>query len=247
MSYIGNTKIGKMYLGNTEIAKAYLGNDLVFQKTGGGEPPTPVDPGDISNYVQDGLVFHLDGINKGGTSGRWSSLVGTAYATLTSSVTSNDNNIQMNGNGTLTVTNGVSTLFASGTIEVCCEIPSSSSSMIIYYGLSNHLAFIVYGQSFFFGMGTSNNKWQVVPATKFTASANSVRFMQNGVAGGTLGSGSWTAGSTRLIGGRTSGSNRYYLNGKIYSIRIYNRQLTESEMLKNQKVDNARFNLGLNI
>lgn len=33
MSYIGNTKIGKMFLGNTEIAKAYLGNDLVFQNT----------------------------------------------------------------------------------------------------------------------------------------------------------------------------------------------------------------------
>lgn len=39
MSYIGNTKIGKMFLGNTEIAKAYLGNDLVFQKGGSPTPP----------------------------------------------------------------------------------------------------------------------------------------------------------------------------------------------------------------
>ena len=41
MSYIGNTKIGKMYLGNTEIAKAYLGTALVFKKGGtpGGRLP----------------------------------------------------------------------------------------------------------------------------------------------------------------------------------------------------------------
>ena len=36
MSYIGNTKIGRMFLGATEIAKAYLGSTLVFQK--GGQP-----------------------------------------------------------------------------------------------------------------------------------------------------------------------------------------------------------------
>ena len=41
MSYIGNTKIGKMYLGNTGIAKAYLGNTLVFQKGGSPTPPQP--------------------------------------------------------------------------------------------------------------------------------------------------------------------------------------------------------------
>ena len=41
MSYLGNTKIGKMYLGNTEIAKAYLGNTLVFQNGGSPTPPPP--------------------------------------------------------------------------------------------------------------------------------------------------------------------------------------------------------------
>ena len=41
MSYIGNTKIGRMFLGSTEIAKAYLGSTLVFQK--GAQPqPQPV-------------------------------------------------------------------------------------------------------------------------------------------------------------------------------------------------------------
>lgn len=66
MSYIGNTKIGKMYLGNTEIAKAYLGDDLVFQSGGGTLQPvfydclvfdgtayidTDIVPGDLATYA----------------------------------------------------------------------------------------------------------------------------------------------------------------------------------------------------
>lgn len=52
MSYIGNTKIGKMFLGNTEIAKVYLGNDLVFQKGGG--TPSPVF---YNRLVFDGTAY----------------------------------------------------------------------------------------------------------------------------------------------------------------------------------------------
>ena len=35
--------------------------------------------------------------------------------------------------------------------------------------------------------------------------------------------------------------------GSIYAIRIYNHQLSDREILINQKIDNARFELGLNI
>lgn len=55
MSYIGNTKIGKMYLGNTEIAKAYLGNTLVFQNT----PPTLIPyirGGADGSYIDTGIT-----------------------------------------------------------------------------------------------------------------------------------------------------------------------------------------------
>ena len=34
-----------------------------------------------------------------------------------------------------------------------------------------------------------------------------------------------------------------FLNGKIYSIRVYNRALTEEEVLNNYKIDKARFNI----
>lgn len=202
--------------------------------------------GDIRNYIQDGLVMHLDGINKGETSGRWSSLVGNSYATLTSHSTSNDDNIQMDGSGCLTVTNAVTTSYSSGTIEVCCDVSSSGTS-IIYWGLTSKMAFIISsGGGYSFGITSSNNQWNPTEmATKFTASANSTRFMLNGVSGGTLTNNNWTGIDSTTIGGRGGNSSHYYATAKIYSIRIYNRKLTYEEMLHNQKVDNARFNLEL--
>lgn len=43
------------------------------------------------------------------------------------------------------------------------------------------------------------------------------------------------------------GDRSALLNGSIYAIRIYNRQLSDREILINQKIDNARFGLGLDI
>lgn len=42
-------------------------------------------------------------------------------------------------------------------------------------------------------------------------------------------------------------SQSYGFLGDLFAIRIYNRHLTTEEMLHNQKVDNERFNLGLQI
>ena len=44
-----------------------------------------------------------------------------------------------------------------------------------------------------------------------------------------------------FIGGRTASQN--LLNGVIYQIRIYNRLLTEAEILANQAIDMARYNI----
>lgn len=215
---------------------------------GGGtppEPPTP-GPGDLSNYVQDGLVMHLDGINKGGVSGQWTSLVGSTYFTLTSHATSEAKAILMDGAGRLTATNPVNPAYNVGTIEVCADYLGSGTG-IIYFDKTNGLAMIYAGAGYAFCVRTSSNQWNVTKASLFTASANNTRFMLNGVAGGTKATNSFggnTAGT--FIGGRST-SNYYYAKVRIYSIRIYNRQLSEAEMLQNQKVDDARFNLGLGL
>ena len=213
--------------------------------SGGSTPPT--------NYVQDGLVLHLDGINKGGTSGRWTSLVGNEYYTLTSNSTVESNAIHMNGSGAIESTNTTSIDGTSGTIEVCAEFISSPSSYyVVMYGPSGKLAFIVGkpnsdtpGATFF--TGTSNNNWSISMGSIYTCSVNSSRCVYNGVSVSTKNSTSWSSNlSVNKIGGRPPYANAYYANIRIYSIRKYNRLLTEAEMLQNQAVDNIRFNLGLN-
>lgn len=234
MSYIGNNEIGKMWLGNIEIDEAYLGSTLVYERV-----PDP------SEYVQSGLVMHLDGIDKGQTSGRWESLVGSTYYTLTSASTSETKSVLMNGEGCITATNGTNTSSA-GTIEVCAHYFTSGSGIIIHGAATNRLCFTVASNGYSFFNSGASNTWGVTKVPLFTCSMNGSRCMINGITGGTLITNTW-GNVSDTIGGRGSGTNRYYANVRIYSIRKYNRVLTEQEMLHNQRIDNKRFGLGLTI
>jgi hypothetical protein len=49
--------------------------------------------------------------------------------------------------------------------------------------------------------------------------------------------------SDSMVVGSSENRNRYY----IYAIRIYIGLLSDSDVLNNQKIDNERFNLGLNL
>ena len=51
----------------------------------------------------------------------------------------------------------------------------------------------------------------------------------------------------RIGKGTSGGASSNYFTGNLYSIRVYNRKLTQEEMLKNQQVDNKRFNLLLSL
>ena len=241
MSYLGTDKIGKMFLGDTEIAKAYLGTDLVFAKGGGPTPPAP------SGYVTDGLVAHFDGIDKGNTSGRWESLVGSAYYTLNTHSTVETNAVVMDGAGVITGTNRVSIGGKAGTIEVCAENLAAPGSAIVLNGsASGQICFIIGAAGYGFCINGGSNQWNVTKVDLFTCSLNKDRCMLNGTVTGTIATNNWSSYSD-TIGGRASGSNRYYANIRIYSIRMYNRLLTEAEMLQNQREDNTRFNLAMTI
>lgn len=241
MSYIGINSIGKLLLGTTEMAKAYLGTQLVYQSgSGPTPPPQPV-------YVTDGLVAHFDGIDKGNDSTKWTSLVGNAYYTLNTHSTVETNAIVMDGAGVITGTNRVSIGGKAGTIEVCAEYLGTAGSAIVLNGsASGQLCFIIGAAGYGFCVNGGSNQWNTTKASLFTCSANNSRCMLNGTVVGTKATNNWSSYSD-TIGGRSSGSNRYYANIRIYSIRIYNRLLTEAEMLNNQRVDNERFELGLTI
>lgn len=218
----------------------------VNQAAGGGG-------GDISDYVQDGLVLHLDGKNKGETSGRWESLVGTSYYTLNTHSTVETNAVVMDGAGTINGTNITAVNFEAGTIEACFETIDGSTGILIFAS-STGLGLIPRPQAYTFGVAVGNSAKSQWPygsdiPTLSTVSASKDRLKVNGVTitGTKVNNNFGNSNTQHSIGGRNAGTNRYYMKVRIFSIRKYNRLLTEEEMLKNQRVDNKRFNLGLTI
>lgn len=204
--------------------------------------PTPT-----LGYIADGLVFHLDGIARGGETGKWKSLVGDSVFTLPTSFTEEINAVVTPG-GTGSQNSAYPSVDTDvrsniGTIEVCCEVLQTGSGCIISAN-RGYLCFIVAGTGYTFDADSSvYNQWNVTKETLFTASASMTRFAYNGVITGTAAKNGWGGASERIGNMGVS----YGMKARIYSIRKYNRILTEYEMKYNQWVDDQRFNLGLGL
>ena len=197
----------------------------------------------ISDYVQDGLKLLLDGKNKGSTSGVWSNLAGSGSFTR-HGATFNSDHVYFDGvNDYLDSTNLSSTFFPSrtaGTIEVVCDNENFGEAMgviIIGRSVARLCAAISTSKGFYYANDNTSSRAYNLPlvtTAKASFSVSSARQYENGV-GLSLSSGkdylSGTNGTYSYIGRRSSGT---YFKGKIYSIRVYSRQLTEAEVLQNR-------------
>ena len=248
MIKLGNTEISKVYLGGTEITKVYKGRDLVH----GGSPHFVIP------YITDGLVFYLDGIEKGSAQGAWTDLVGgIVFNPYTNGVTFNADNVQFGGSSNKALISsvdgsGIIPSNTAGTIEVCFNNTSGTTNKCLFYGGVNS------GVCFHIG-NTTDIKWSSGNSStpsigkhsnqaKTTYSISRDRVIENFSAQTFGSSGYITYKMTKMIvggSGRSASTIYDVFNGQIYSIRIYNRKLSEAEVLSNQQVDNTRFNLGL--
>lgn len=198
-------------------------------------------------YIKNGLVFWLDGLNRGGVTGEWEDLIAGKVFTLTN-CTEYSNRVTFNGSTSYgEAAGGVWYDQANATIEVAISNTAEKTAVFIHPSNGNN-----YGLSLFFG---TNNSMQTVCAntsyqgtvfkpgyTKKTYSGT----MTSCVAGktqitNTAGKANWAVNSTgkMLLGKRANGT--YFLGGSIYGVRIYNRKLSVSEMKANQAVDFARY------
>ena len=211
------------------------------------------------NYVTNGLIFHLDGINKG-TGADWVDLIGGMQFTKNgtySASTSNSWNFPGNRGDYLIYTGSLDSIGGSDdfTVEVCYNNSSNSSRMFVfgcghesgtkyplYYHDGTYITWIQGGYTYNASSMTGNSK--------YTVSLNNNNGLVNGqLIQKTSSTDYWDASNKDFrIGSASTGSaTSYSMNGDIYSIRIYNRRLSQSEQLQNQMVDNQRFNLGLSI
>lgn len=201
-------------------------------------------------YIQDGLIFRLDGIDKGATDGTWVDLVsGTVFRVLDGSVTPMANGFYFNTGRMSGAWNYGSN--ANYTIEVCYrgtigEIPAFG----VGGSNSNYPAFVYHNGNI---MYLQQQAQYTIPSGvlrgNFTASCNTSIAKMNMTQLNRAGSDWWIMSpntSTMYIGGGSGGgASNWRVKGTICAIRIYNRKLSADEMDINQTIDNIRFELGL--
>lgn len=194
-------------------------------------------------YITDGLVFHLDSMNMGGTSGHWIDSVGGIDFALTDCDTSGKG-VKFNGRTSIGKSSASWQYKVSEcTIEVCIKIGSRTDWCMVL--ISNTQGSICFAYS-------TANSYYINGAGSFPSSAKPMR-------SDTIQSVSMSKGNCMANGSTIPANEDYYctlsnalsiggrdgnemFDGTIYDIRVYNRVLSDAERVNNLKVDKYRFN-----
>lgn len=204
-------------------------------------------------YITSGLIFWLDGIEKGNSAGLWRDLIGGIKFTPTSAeaVIKNQDNFYFTAASSLYPkgfeSNGTLSSTLDTTIEVCYIPENATHCLFIHQNSSPSSLFYKSGNSITFIQRENTYTYAMTLGNPYTISLNLSSGLVNGNSiSPNTGTDFWNNSGIFYIGSRnSSGQNPF--KGTLYSIRIYNRRLTSSEMLANQQIDNQRFNLGLNL
>lgn len=221
-----------------------MSNELLIRRRG-------VSLGNTLNansYIQSGLVFQLDGIERGSNPLVWTDkkhLIEFPYSNATSV---GSDYVMFDGTGCI-VSNIIPAINAyQGTIEVCISDYTTSNCKIFCIGSYHDLIqFIIYKNKI--GFSNSNAYNSVVAISNFPTKAtysinkdtlfvNSEKFTEF-----TIEQFNNTNQLEIIIGSRYPDGNSWNFNGKIHSIRVYDRILTDDEILHNQDIDRQRFNI----
>ena len=233
MIKIGNTGIVGVYKGSTPITSIYKWLDLVY-KTG-----SPIPSAD--DYVQDGLVFQLDGIDKGNVEGAWVDRKAGRQFTLNNCIVNSDN-IEFNGTDSSAVYNQLLDFGTTTTLEVV-YIRETNGGTIISSGSKVQLVVVHdstgYGNRYFTGNQVTGTTLPDTTTIHTLSIPTKGRPILDQIAQPKTYKKFYSVSDTNTY----VGGNPSYLKGKIYSIRIYNRNLTQAEMIKNQMIDIQRFNI----
>lgn len=223
----------KVFKGSTEIIKVYQGLQLLWEKQGG---PS------VRDYIQDGLVFQLDGMDKGNVEGIWKDLIQGREFTL-NNCTLNSNNVEFNGTDSYCMSSDTIS-YETYTLEVTF-IRDQIRGAVIDGGNDFQMIFL-YATSGDDRRSISGR--QVVAQTRF----DKVNILSIPTTGRPISSlmpcpiipkYMFSTNTTKGTYIGCNGNLKNFFKGKIYSIRVYNRNLTSEEMIHNQLLDIERFNL----
>lgn len=222
---------------------------MQMNKRGGGG-------GELSDYVQDGLVWHLDGIERGSNTNKWRELINGVDMNLDDPSLMESNCINCTrdrGYGAYLVDNTISVDGVNGTVEVVIHPANDLSGRTAFvfagnisYSSQNAILALYGGTTVYHTINNAPVHRLNTTSGAMIISANNTLAIQNGVELSKSGSDNYNTSTIRLQVGYKGSTDAQFL-GRIYAIRVYNRRLTQEEILQNQRNDNIRFNLGLSI
>ena len=192
-------------------------------------------------YVQDGLVFQMDRAYEC-TAAKWTDFIG--------GVEFNGTNVQIvddvpyfNGSAYFKNEEAIPYVCEGHTIEISYLLNSSNQPFLFDNSITGGLMVKIYSTDRYFINHTRMQgfKCNAQVGELMTFGANTNIGCENGNVVARYGSDWYGLESGASIGARANASA--FLTGKIYGIRIYNRLLTEAEILANQDIDLKRFNL----
>ena len=201
-------------------------------------------------YIQDGLVFWLDGIDKGtADTDKWVDLINGVTFGNPQGVTWNENRFATTQNFCFPLTSGEIPWGDGYTFELAFNNTGTKANVfVLFQKASDSNAFHIYFNSAKIRWKKGEKPWTFASAIRGsyrTLGFNSARCYVNGLER-TAESSADTYGptvSTACLGH----PNDSTMPGYLYAIRIYNRTLSADEIIANQRIDNIRFNLGLTI
>lgn len=200
-----------------------------------------------ADYITDGLIFRLDGIDKGSTENAWTDLVSGMI--LTGTATFVDNGVTFDGSNVLHSDTELPQDSADPlyTIEVCCSDVTTKNIVFAsrHFAPASAVCVNLATGQFFNANSVNSLPPAVIPQT-FTCSVNATARLLNGMQVTGYGSrNSWSNSGTNVGGRKYPAHNTNGIVGTVHSVRVYNRRLTAEEMLHNQQIDIKRFNLSI--
>lgn len=195
-------------------------------------------------YIQNGLVFWLDGIDKGDNAGYWTEKInGLQFPVNGGNITQETDGFTFEDGSDCHVASTLDFPFATHHIECVCTVNAKSQIVFMSQGTDNVMV-SMWGNYMIMATTTAQPSINVRNLTKdmvYSLSYNTSAQYVNGVSGyGSTSNRLGRVAGTIYLGRRSSGN---YYTGKICSIRIYNRFLTDEEIQNNYQVDKQRFGL----
>ncbi len=199
-------------------------------------------------YITSGLIFWLDGIEIG-SSGDWDAAIGNATFTLNGNVSYDNNGFVFGGTVQDYMTSPkILPYGADYTIEAVIRVDSSATGAVFMSGSAGGTT--KYSPMVFPYGTTSILMMNRCGKVNTTADLRSISYnvdhcVINGADKSIItATDYWSTNGNTKLGCEI---NRLAFKGKIFCIRYYDRKLSADEMKSNHRIDDQRFNLGLNL